>query len=92
MNYSSRSTCAISSVRRGFGAEASGIYHGAQEALDRCITRAVAENYWDTEPQDSAVLEQLLRLYDQQLAAAPVYVTDRARKRLLRFVDSDDCH
>jgi hypothetical protein len=74
----------------GFGDETRGFYQGAQEALDRCIARAAIENDWGIEPEDSVVLEQLLRLYDQQLAAAPRYVTDGARKRLLRFADSDE--
>jgi hypothetical protein len=72
----------------GFGDEPDSFYHDVQGALERCVALTFSSEAWSIESADEVILAGLLCFYDQQFAAAPVYVMDGARKRILRLAQA----
>ena len=73
----------------GFGNEPDSFYRDVQGALENCIALTSTHEAWTIDPADEAILGKLLCFYDQQFAAAPVYVMDGARKRMLRLAQDE---
>jgi hypothetical protein len=73
----------------GFGDEPDSFYYDVQAALERCVALTVSNETWSIESVDEAILAGLLCFYDQQFAAAPVYVMDGARKRMQQLAKGE---
>lgn len=67
-------------------------FREAENVLMQSVQRAERNEGWslpDGEDVDGAILEEILSLYDQQLAATPAHRVTAARARLRRFITSD---
>ena len=70
----------------GFGSLEVRIYLDAETALENVLARAAKCGDWKLVDDDMSVLEVVLALHDQQLAAAPMHRVVDADKRLRTFL------
>ncbi|WP_133647040.1 hypothetical protein [Paraburkholderia flava] len=73
----------------GFFAAPDTLYHDVQRVLEHCVACCASADTWAVDEHDGAALAALISVYDQQFAAAPMYVMDGARKRLLRLANGE---
>jgi hypothetical protein len=66
-----------------------GPFREAERALMRSVKRAKIKAGWSMSDPDGAILETILALHDQQLAAVAVHQLSAARERLNRFIVSE---
>jgi hypothetical protein len=73
------------------GRAALDFFRQAEQLLTRSIQRAQRKEGWslpDVDDPDGVILEEILALYDRQLASTPVHRVAAAHTRLRRFMAS----
>ncbi|MGA9919174.1 MAG: hypothetical protein WBR17_42265 [Paraburkholderia sp.] len=74
--------------RSGFGDAPLELYRQAEAGLEDALAQANLKHIWTLDPEAASSLEEVLALYDRQLASAPAWMFVEARERLDLFVAS----
>ncbi|WP_159839494.1 hypothetical protein [Burkholderia sp. 8Y] len=72
----------------GFGALPLELYARAEKNLNGCLSRGKQGDHWFIDAETAAVLEQVLRLHDEQLRRITNRDLTAARERLEGFIKS----
>jgi hypothetical protein len=73
----------------GFGNAPVDLYQCAEAALDQAAGRAQCDGVWQVSAEVASMLEEILAIHDQQLAAAATRHVFEAKARFSRFIKSD---
>lgn len=76
-------TCFLHEAAHGRGALE--FFRQAEEVLTQSIRRAEREEGWSLTDADGLILEEILTVYDEQLASTPAHRVAAAHARLRRF-------
>ncbi|MGQ7935430.1 hypothetical protein [Paraburkholderia sp. D1E] len=74
--------------RSGFGDASLELYRQAEAGLEDALAQANLKKVWTLDPATASSLEEVLALYDRQLASAAAWMFVEARARLDSFVAS----
>ncbi|WP_159833883.1 hypothetical protein [Burkholderia sp. 8Y] len=73
---------------KGFGALPLALYARAEKNLNACLSRGKPGDHWFVDAETATVLEQVLRLHDEQLRGITYRDLAAAQERLEGFIRS----
>ena len=73
----------------GYGEAEPRLFQEAEEILGAAVTRARGNAVWRLEECETPVIEKVLRLHDEQIAAVPTHIFLRAETRLAALLRAE---